>query len=111
MKQNEELQEKYNQLVKEHENLQDKLTNLMVMSYVMLELDWSYTHSNIEGLSYDDNKTILSKGEYGNWSNRDSYASSFNDIAAYIKEKGFANRIIKDNMEDLYLIHFMNDYL
>ena len=111
MKQKEELQEKYNLLVKEHENLQDKLTDLMKMSYIMFELDWSYTHANIQALTYKNNKTILSKGEYGNWSNRDSYATLFKNITTYIKEKGFVNRIIKDNTDDIYLIHFINDYL
>jgi len=111
MNQNEKLQEKYNELVKEHENLQDKLIDLMKMSYVMFELDWSYTHSNIQGLSYEDNKVMLSKGIYGNWNNRDSYAHSFNDIVAYMKEKNLINRITPESTEDIYLIHFINNYL
>jgi len=110
MKQNEELQRKYNELLKEHESLQDKLISLATMSYVMLDLDWSYTQSNISGLSYNDNKVILSEGQYGNWSNRDSYARTFNDIITYMKEKKLVNRMITENEDDIYLLHFINNY-
>ena len=108
MKQNKELQERYDSLQTKNEKLKNLVFNLMLSSYDLFEQDWVYALEYIENNKFPN---LLSDSLFDcNWGTRDVFVNAYKDMISHFQNTDFIKRFMEKYEDDQELFHFMEKY-